>query len=143
VSGQNGNGHLTLKRQWELMRAIEKGKRKGYWDQEAADTLGNYMLDNEIRRLTLRGYAAEISDAGLFVEEVSFKQYGIAAYLHMEYVRDGLGASPRQGTSSPRPPTACWRPRGPRSSAGTRPRTAPSPTACGSRSSDLLTALGD
>jgi hypothetical protein len=85
VNGDNGNGHLTLKRQWELMRAIEKGKRKGYWDQEAADTLGNYMLDNEIRRLTLRGYAAEISDAGLFVEEASFKRYGLTAYLHIEY----------------------------------------------------------
>lgn len=76
----------SLKEQFNLIRKLVIAKKKGGWDQQAADRLGNYMISKGIKSIALRGYYAEISDKGLYVQETPISEYGAGYYLRVEYL---------------------------------------------------------
>lgn len=81
---------LSLKEQHELIKRLVKDKKKGKWNQEAANKLGNYMISNKIQSLALRGYYAEISQKGLYVQETPVEEYGIGYYLRVKHFKGEL-----------------------------------------------------
>jgi hypothetical protein len=87
MDGENGGKHLSLKQQCRLIKALVRAKNKGGWDQEAANELGAYMEANELRRVALSGYYAQLCDGGLYVERIGLHGLG-PAWLHVEYSKD-------------------------------------------------------
>jgi hypothetical protein len=87
MDGETDGKHLSLKRQCRLIKALVRAKNKGGWDREAANELGVYMEANEIRRLALMGYYAQLGDGGLYVERIGLNALG-PAWLHVEYSKD-------------------------------------------------------
>ena len=86
MSGDDYLPHLSLKQQHELIKTLVRSSRRGEWDQDAANTLGEYMHEHGIRSMALRGYYAEAVDHSLYVTEMPVEEYGLAAVLHIERV---------------------------------------------------------
>ena len=97
MHGDNGNGHLSLKKQRRLITSLVRAKRNGEWDQDAADTIGHYMQDRQISRMAIGGVYAELERDALYVAEVPIHEYGLAGRLYIDdpaRARDALSDVP-------------------------------------------------